>query len=115
MQNPIFHFFFSFCVLSDGYYFCLKIQLQNYIKIFNNSCLVVGVPLRCTAVAPNVVAAWRRRGCGSPESLCGFSTFAPVRTAVKPPPSPSRPHVVRQQWTAQCEHENKKREKSTKK
>ena len=35
-------------------------------------------------------AVWRKRGGGSPESLCGFGSFAPVRAAVKAPPSPSR-------------------------
>ena len=30
---------------------------------------------------------WRKRGSNSPESLCKFASFAPVRAAVKAPPS----------------------------
>jgi hypothetical protein len=37
---------------------------------------------------------WRKRGSNSPESLCGFSSFSPVRAAVEAPPAPSRHHVV---------------------
>jgi len=32
---------------------------------------------------------WRKRGSGSPESLCEFASFAPVRAAVEAPPAPS--------------------------
>gem|GEM_PF-5144785 len=32
---------------------------------------------------------WRKRGSGSPESLCKFASFAPVRAAVEAPPAPS--------------------------
>ena len=39
-------------------------------------------------------AVWRKRGSGSPESLCEFGSFAPVRTAVEAPPAPSRFDVV---------------------
>ena len=39
-------------------------------------------------------AVWRKRGSGSPESLCKFANFAPVRTAVEAPPAPSRWNVV---------------------
>ena len=39
-------------------------------------------------------AVWRKRGSGSPESLCGFGSFAPVRAAVKAPPAPSRRDVI---------------------
>jgi hypothetical protein len=38
-------------------------------------------------------AVWRKRGSNSPESLCKFSSFAPVRAAVEAPPAPSRHHV----------------------
>ena len=31
-------------------------------------------------------AVWRKRGRGSPESLCKFASFAPVRAAVEAPP-----------------------------
>ena len=40
-------------------------------------------------------AVWRKRGSGSPESLCEFSSFAPVRTVVEAPPAPSR-------WDVAC-------------
>jgi hypothetical protein len=40
-------------------------------------------------------AVWRKRGRGSPESLCGFGSFEPVRAVVNPPPAPSRQNVVR--------------------
>ena len=40
-------------------------------------------------------AAWRKRGSGSPESLCEFESFALVQTAVNPPPAPSRWDVGR--------------------
>ena len=40
-------------------------------------------------------AVWRKRGGDSPESLCGFGSFVPVRTAVEAPPAPSRWDVVR--------------------
>jgi hypothetical protein len=46
-------------------------------------------------------AVWRKRGRGSPESLCGFASFAPVRTVVKPPPAPSRRHVSRKRTTTE--------------
>ena len=39
-------------------------------------------------------AVWRKRGSCSPESLCRFGSFAPVRTAVKAPPAPSRWDVI---------------------
>ena len=39
-------------------------------------------------------AVWRKRGSNSPESLCEFASFAPVRAAVEAPPAPSRHHVV---------------------
>ena len=39
-------------------------------------------------------AVWRKRGSGSPESLCEFGSFVPVQTAVKAPPSPSRWDVI---------------------
>jgi len=32
---------------------------------------------------------WRKRGSNSPESLCEFASFAPVRVAVEAPPAPS--------------------------
>jgi len=32
---------------------------------------------------------WRKRGSGSPESLCEFASYAPVRAAVEAPPAPS--------------------------
>jgi len=32
---------------------------------------------------------WRKRGSGSPESLCKFASFAPVRAAVEAPPAQS--------------------------
>ena len=32
---------------------------------------------------------WRQRGSNSPESLCEFVSFAPVRAAVEAPPAPS--------------------------
>ena len=35
-------------------------------------------------------AVWRKRGSGSPESLCEFGSFAPVQTAVEAPPASSR-------------------------
>ena len=35
-------------------------------------------------------AVWRKRGSGSPESLCEFGSFSPVRTAVEAPLAPSR-------------------------
>ena len=40
------------------------------------------------------VKVWRKRGSGSPESLCEFGSFVPVRALVKAPPSPSRWDVV---------------------
>ncbi|MCL1969723.1 MAG: hypothetical protein FWF65_09295 [Bacteroidetes bacterium] len=40
-------------------------------------------------------AVWRKRGSGSPESLCEFGSFAPVQTAVEAPPAPSRWDVRR--------------------
>jgi hypothetical protein len=40
-------------------------------------------------------AVWRKRGSVSPESLCKFGSFVPVRTAVKAPPAPSRWDEVR--------------------
>jgi len=33
---------------------------------------------------------WRKRGIGSPESLCKFASFAPARTAVEAPTASSR-------------------------
>ena len=38
---------------------------------------------------------WRKRGSGSPESLCEFGGLSPVRTAVEAPPAPSR-------WDVTC-------------
>jgi len=32
---------------------------------------------------------WRKRGSNSPESMCRFASFAPVRAAVEAPPAPS--------------------------
>jgi len=32
---------------------------------------------------------WRKRGSNSPESLCRFSSYTPVRAAVEAPPAPS--------------------------
>ena len=40
-------------------------------------------------------AVWRKRGSGSPESLCEFGSLSPVRTAVEAPPAPSR-------WDVRC-------------
>ena len=34
--------------------------------------------------------------------LCGFGSLSPARTFVEPPPSPSRHPVMRQQRTAKC-------------
>jgi len=39
-------------------------------------------------------AVWRKRGSNSPESLCEFGSFVPVRTAVEAPPAPSRWDVM---------------------
>ena len=39
-------------------------------------------------------AVWRKRGSGSPESLCKFESLSPVRTAVEPPPASSRWDVI---------------------
>jgi hypothetical protein len=51
---------------------------------------------------PNAqLAVWHKRGSGSPESLCGFASFAPVRAAVEAPPAPSRNHVGRKR-TKMC-------------
>jgi hypothetical protein len=58
---------------------------------------------------------WRKRGSNSPESLCEFASFAPVRAAVEAPPAPSRHHVRGNAGTAQCHLEAKKdREKKDK-
>ena len=32
-------------------------------------------------------AVWRKRGSGSPESLCKFGSLSPVRALVKAPPA----------------------------
>jgi hypothetical protein len=40
------------------------------------------------------LAVWRKRGSGSPESLCKFGSFAPVRAAVKAATSQSRVGVI---------------------
>ena len=37
----------------------------------------------------HITWVWRKRGSNSPESLCEFASFAPVRAAVEAPPSPS--------------------------
>ena len=44
-----------------------------------------------TVKTPNAQhVVWRKRGSGSPESLCEFGSLSPVRTAVEAPPAPSR-------------------------
>ena len=45
--------------------------------------------------AERLTWGWRKRGSNSPESLCKFASFAPVRAAVEAPPAPSRHHVSR--------------------
>jgi len=37
----------------------------------------------------HITWVWHRRGSNSPESLCEFASFAPVRAAVEVPPAPS--------------------------
>ena len=44
---------------------------------------------------------WRKRGSTSPESLCKFASFAPVRTVVEAATSPSRWNVIGKRRTAQ--------------
>ena len=41
----------------------------------------------------HVTWVWRKRGSGSPESLCEFASFAPVRAAVEAPPA-AKPQIV---------------------
>ena len=44
----------------------------------------------------HITWVWRKRGSNSPESLCKFASFAPVRAAVEAPPAPSPcPKVAR--------------------
>ena len=45
-------------------------------------------------------AVWRKRGSNSPESLCKFASFAPVRAAVEAAAAPSRHHVIGKRTSA---------------
>ena len=45
-------------------------------------------------------AVWRKRGSGSPESLCEFGSLSPVRALVEAPPAPSRWDVSRKRAEA---------------
>jgi hypothetical protein len=65
----------SFCVL-----FKKNIGIQTFMQIKRDGSAQQAV--------------WRKRGRGSPESLCGFGSFAPVRAAVEAPPAPSRRDVT---------------------
>ena len=73
--------------LTDRKGYLEKDRVQNRTKIIcGNACLQRAV--------------WRKRGSGSPESLCKFGSFAPVRAAVKALPAPSRWDVGRKRGTA---------------
>ena len=50
-------------------------------------------------------AVWRKRGIGSPESLCKFGSLSPVRTAVEAPPASSRWDVICKQGQRQQDNE----------
>ena len=50
----------------------------------------------------------RIRGSGSPESLCEFGSFVPVRALVEAPPAPSRWDVKRKLGTKRAERKELK-------
>jgi hypothetical protein len=45
---------------------------------------LLGQEMIKTKMHERLTWVWRKRGSGSPESLCEFASFAPVRAAVKP-------------------------------